>query len=521
MLTALAAPGPAAARDLAVRSFDGVSIVAHFLPAAGLQPGERRPTVIEGTSFAARGVTDPGDNSTDRIGIATMRDAGFNVLTWDSRGFGGSGGVAQFDSPDFEARDVQALIDYIATAPEALLDGPGDPRVGMVGSSYGGGIQYVTAALDHRVDAIAPDLTWHSLVTSYARDGAFKAGWLLDVCTGGEIFGLADGVVDGLTGPAGAQLGSTAPQLNALCLEGNLLGSLSAASQQWLADRGPGSLLDQIRTPTLITQGTVDTLFPLREAIANYRQLRASDVPVKMLWYCGGHGTCDNPAATTDVLRRTGLAWLRRWLNHDSAINTGPRFEWVDDSGAWHAAPDYPLDPAGALGAAGGGSLTLAPLPSLTLGPIVLGAPPLSVVEIPFDPPAVARDVVGEPTVTLTYRGSALPVSTFVYAQVFDAATKRVVGAQVTPIPVVLDGREHTITRRLDAIALRARPDSRLRLQLVPSTRVYGMQRSVGSVRLGPISSTLPLVRTPSRRAASRLPTRPYPTPHRAFGRAR
>ena len=105
---------------------------------------------------------------------------------------------------------MQALIEYVATAPEALLDGPGDPRVGMAGSSYGGGIQFATAAIDQRVDAIVPDIAWHSLVTSLAKEGAFKAGWMLGVCASGEILGLSDGVIEGLGGPAGVQLGSTA-----------------------------------------------------------------------------------------------------------------------------------------------------------------------------------------------------------------------------------------------------------------------------------------------------------------------
>ena len=44
-----------------------------------------------------------------------------------------------------EGRDVQALIDYVAKQPEAQLDGPGDPRVGMHGASYAGGIELVAA----------------------------------------------------------------------------------------------------------------------------------------------------------------------------------------------------------------------------------------------------------------------------------------------------------------------------------------------------------------------------------------
>jgi ABC-2 type transport system ATP-binding protein len=201
-----------------------------------------------------------------------------------------------------------------------------------------------------------------------------------------------------------------------------------------------------------------------------------------MLWYCGGHGTCTTPDGdAAGKLRSAGLAWLRRWLKGDLSADTGPRFEWIDDGGTWHNAQDYPLDAAGTLGASGSGSLTLAPSPSVTYGPIVLAAPALSSAEIAYASPAVAHDIVGEPTLTLTYRGTALPAATFLYAQVFDAATQRVAGAQVTPIPLVLDGRQHTVTRRLETIAIRARPDSQLRLQLVGSTALYGTQRSVGT----------------------------------------
>ena len=33
----------------------------------------------------------------------------------------------------------------------------------MVGASYGGGIQLVTAAIDNRIDAIVPTIAWHAL----------------------------------------------------------------------------------------------------------------------------------------------------------------------------------------------------------------------------------------------------------------------------------------------------------------------------------------------------------------------
>jgi ABC-2 type transport system ATP-binding protein len=50
--------------------------------------------------------------------------------------------------------------------------------------------------------------------------------------------------------------------------------------------------VSQIRVPTLLVQGTADTLFTPSEAIRNFELLKASGVPVHMLWFCGGHGVC-------------------------------------------------------------------------------------------------------------------------------------------------------------------------------------------------------------------------------------
>jgi ABC-2 type transport system ATP-binding protein len=484
----------AQARDAVVMSFDGTPIVTHFYSPAGLAAGERVPTVLYGSGYGYRGPNTPDAGGGVRLGQGDYRSEGYNVLTWDARGFGGSGGTSMFDSPAFEARDVQALIDWVATQPEALLDAPGDPRVAMVGASYGGGIQLVTAAIEPRVDALVPDAAWHSLVTGFARDNAFKAGWLAQLCALGVGFGLLDGVTDGVSGPAGIQIGSVDSRFATMCAEGTALGRLSAATTQWLASIGPGALVSSIRAPTLLMQGTVDTLLPLGEAIANYKLLRASGVPVKMLWYCGGHGTCLTPTGDTGVLRAAAMSWLRRWLKRDASVDTGAPFEWVDDGGTWRAGPDYPLAAAGALATAGSGSLTVSPTVTATAGTTTISTPLLAMVESRYASPAADSDIVGEPTLSLTYRGVALPSSTFLYAQVVDVVAGRVVGNQVTPVPVVLDGLTHTVTRMLEAVALRGRPSSDLRLQIVGATPVYGPQRSAGSVTLSAITSALPVV---------------------------
>ena len=123
-------------------SFDGTPIVTHFFPAKGLAPGAKAPTILVGHGWAGRGATDidggTGEGTQGQTAIGDLHRAGYNVLTWDARGFGGSGGIVSADGPEFEGRDVQSLITYVANQPEARLDAAGDPRLGMAGGSYGG-----------------------------------------------------------------------------------------------------------------------------------------------------------------------------------------------------------------------------------------------------------------------------------------------------------------------------------------------------------------------------------------------
>ncbi|WP_174531387.1 alpha/beta hydrolase, partial [Micromonospora maritima] len=135
---------------------------------------------------------------------------GYAVLTWTARGFGRSGGQIHLDNPDYEVRDAQRLLDRLAARPEVRLDASGDPRVGVVGGSYGGGLALLLAAQDQRVDAIVPMITWNDLSRAFLpestgrepTDGVFKKGWA------GIFFG---GGGNAGSGPAGLS-GATAAQ---------------------------------------------------------------------------------------------------------------------------------------------------------------------------------------------------------------------------------------------------------------------------------------------------------------------
>ncbi len=61
-----------------------------------------------------------------------------------------------------------------------------------------------------------------------------------------------------------------------------------------------------------------------------------------------------------------------------------------------------------------------------------------------------------------------------VFAQLVDDDTDIVLGNQVTPIPLKLDGEHHSVKRPLEAIAHTLRPGSSVTLQITASATNYG-----------------------------------------------
>jgi ABC-2 type transport system ATP-binding protein len=482
----------AEARDDSITSFDGTRIALSFFPAEGLQPGHRAPTVLVGPGWGVPRDTDENSATLETfgtIGLGPLRAAGYNVLTWDPRGFGQSGGTVEVDSPAYEARDASALIDYVAKQPEAQLDRSGDPRVGMAGGSYGGGIQLVTAAADGRVDAITPDIAWNSLVTSLYKAQSPKGGW------SNLLFGLgvASSTVPGL---AAGETGNLDPHIASAYQSGLVNGTISDEDISWFASRGPGSLVGKIKAPTLLLQGTADTLFTLDEAIRNYAVLRKNRVPSKMVWFCGGHGACLTNSGPSGFVEGSIINWFARYLKRDSRTDTGSRFQWIADDGQLRKADDYPL-PVKQL-AAGTGSGTLAFTPdAASSGTPIAATPATNAVRVPIATPAAGRQIVGAPKLTLAYSGLSNQTSVVLYAQIVDNARHLVVGNEVTPFRVVLDGGVHTATVSLEDIAASVDAGSSYTLEILPYTAVYGPQHSAGAITMTKVDVSLPVVATP------------------------
>ncbi|WP_051223501.1 alpha/beta hydrolase family protein [Conexibacter woesei] len=466
-------------------SFDGTSIVTHTFMAAG---GGAAPTILEGPGWAGAGETDPNAPM-----VKGLTDAGYNVVTWAPRGFGASGGIVSIDTPSIEGRDVSALIDWVATQPWAQLDRPGDPRIGMAGGSYGGGIQYSTAIADHRLDALVPVVGWFSLTTSLYKDQTFKQGW--DTLLYGSGLGAANATAPGLD-----------QHITDAYNEGSRTGVLSAADAAWFAARGPGAAVKAITAPTMVVGGTVDTLFPLDEDVKLYNTIKSGGAPVKMVWFCGGHGECltgtgdpggDRPATLTLGSRHLTdamMAWFGKYLKKDNSVNTGAGFEWLADDAKWRSAPSYPATSAGSVVTTGKGVLKVTK--GYVSGEAMKATPAKASQALQIKVKvSKAAQLLGAPTLSLSYSGTGAPKGTKVFAQIVDNKRRLVVGNQVTPIPVVLDGRTHTVTRPLDPIAASAPKGTTYTLQIISSSKVWAPQRSAGTLKVSKAKLTLPAVR--------------------------
>jgi ABC-2 type transport system ATP-binding protein len=253
--------------------------------------------------------------------------AGFAVLTWSARGFGRSTGQVALDAPDYEVADVRQLVSWLARQPRVRLDGPGDPRVGITGASYGGALALLAAAYDHRIDAVVPQTTWYNLATALFPNAASGPG--VPPGPAGGVFKKQWAGLLFTQGPAGVSPApiseapsSEAPISEALC--GRFLpavcamyqrvataGRPTAAAISLLERSSPSSVDGRIDAPTLLIQGENDSLFGLDQANGNYQAIRRGGAPVDMVWFAGGH---DGGNQETSQVNQLTEQWFERWL---------------------------------------------------------------------------------------------------------------------------------------------------------------------------------------------------------------
>lgn len=324
---------------ITVEHADGeVELEATFFLPPGASEAEPVPLVLRTHGWAGARQTDPGGF------IGRLLDEGYAVMTWDSRGFGCSGGLVYIDDPDVEGRDVTALIDWAHDNQPIETDDDGDPIVGMSGGSYAGGIQLSTAAVDDRLDALAPEIAWEDLRYSLYAGGVVKQGWVAILYASG----VATATFQGEDPSCAADNSGSGlhPQIHAGVSEYLSSGRISEETLDFLADSslfrfGQDRPVD---VPTLVIQGSVDTLFDLTDGAGIGAYAADRGVDTRYLVFCGGHVACpsgyadaDDGAVTSDAV----VAWFDRYLKGED-VDTASPVTYRTNDGEWRDVDAFP-----------------------------------------------------------------------------------------------------------------------------------------------------------------------------------
>ncbi|MFE9022579.1 CocE/NonD family hydrolase [Streptomyces sp. NPDC007808] len=352
----------------------------------GADRGHRAPAVLATNGFGG----SKSDGSTDAIGRA-FAQRGYVSLVYSGLGFGRSGCLISLDDPRIDGAAASQLVDFLGgrraaddgtRADFVTLDAPGDPRVGMIGGSYGGAVQLATAAVDRRVDALVPMITWHDLahsldpnnaVGSGGVPGAFKWQWTNAFYLIGEGQPLLEPNLDPsrINALACLHFVTKACETIRTLNSGRYPAKQTAELLSYARSVSPVSYLSRVKAPTLLVQGQADSLFNLNEATATYRMLKAQGTPTKMIWQSWGHsGGLTAPATgelnlsqgnlETSYVGRRILAWFDRHLRGNS-VDTGPAFayrrDWITDPDSTYATADRVPTPNRTLHLSGDGKL--------------------------------------------------------------------------------------------------------------------------------------------------------------------
>ncbi len=481
-----------------------------FVPASatGARPA---PAVILAHGFGGSLEESRGD-------ALDLARHGYVVLTYSARGFGGATGKIALDSPDYDVVDVRALVDLLAARPEVVHDGPGDPRVGMAGPSYGGGISLLAAAYDTRIDAVAASITWNSLVSTFSPQaaatsdvGVFKSGWAslffglgsttLAGSGGGSSSGGGGGSGNGVaTGESAPAAGSRnpvcpgfVPEVCRAYADAQAAGRLTPSGAVTLSRSSVASVIGRLKAPTLLMQGQNDTLFPLGQARTTADALRRAAVPTKEVWLSGGHD--GGFGAETGRVRSLTRTWFDRWLRRDARVKTGAGFEAARPNGRTLAVDPalrvptqvMPLEGTKpAVNPPGGQPASLSGFPGL--GAISSFAPQLAA-DLPgqaasFDGPTLTKplELLGTPTATV--RLTSTSGEAVLFAKLLDVAPggsstlpfSQLAPLRVTKLPTAGTGRTVQVT--LPALTHRFPIGHHLRLAFATTDLAYAGSRT-------------------------------------------
>jgi len=378
------------------------SVAADLYTPTGQGPGPF-PAILTTNGF--------GGDKSDQTGVAkAFALHGYVVLSYSGLGFGGSSCRISLDDREHDGLVGSQLIDVLGGKPgvatvdprgtntsDPAYHGPADltgaavtvtdvkhddtdhagvaqtydPRVGMIGGSYGGQIQFAIAGRDARLDTIVPIITWNDLSYSLAPNNTSLAPGTVTYSTPGTakmdwtgLFFVAGQAQDAsyvTEDPADRLPTAVCPNFDPAACTALLQETTSNypddTTLAFIRHASVHSYVANIKIPTFLAQGQADTLFNLQESVATYRQLKAQGTPVKLLWQSWGHSNSKPVAGELDLNAPTGTyegGLFQQWFDHylkDNPSAPALDFSYFRDyaytapnaAAAYAQAPAYPV----------------------------------------------------------------------------------------------------------------------------------------------------------------------------------
>lgn len=271
--------------DVTVTSkVDGTPIVVSVYKPDGASAGSPVPVILHSHGWGGSRTSSDG-------AFKGELDRGYGVVSIDQRGHGASGGQANVEDPEFEGQDMISVIDYVAgldwVAKDRRTGRPNDPVLFAMGGSYGGGYQFVAAFTElrdmgyTRLNALAPEITWHDLPQSLAPSKVARTAWVT------LLYGAGAPMLPEYVHQAFAY-GATTGQWP----DGTVPGLPNL--QEEFFEHGPSGHVAQgrkLNIPVLLGQGLNDNLFNFNEAWKNLELALTPAAREKSLvvGYNGGH----------------------------------------------------------------------------------------------------------------------------------------------------------------------------------------------------------------------------------------
>lgn len=486
--TAAGAAGEDYVREThAVESFDGVEIPAVlYVPEGGADAAILATHGWGGSKSSVEGYGP----------LATSH--GYALVAFDQRGFGDSTAEVGLSGPK-EVADVSALIDFVAED-DRIADGPdGEPRIGMLGASYAGGIQLNAAAVDDRIDALVPVVPWHDLAFSLVPNGVPKLGWTT------LLYGSGIEASRGLSDPDPENLQrGVSPRLHEIYAKTTAQNRLPPEGESFLKVRSPVAKADRIDAPALVVQGWPDTLFTPNEGHRIVEALRDGGVDSRLVLFHGGHTATETvePDEQVAAIESMALSWFDQHLRDGDDSGIAPLTFWDVQRETFRTADGFPPSDAEPVDVsladlAGDGTSpvvnSVAPTSTSHLVPENTDAAPASVAEFDL---VVGDDLelLGTPELSLSV--TLVGARAFLFGKLYHVqdGESTLINNQVAPVAVEgTPGETQRVEFELVGLQRHLEAGDTLRLALASTDAGFASARAGAGVVIEHADSTLSL----------------------------